>query len=296
MRRPISVLITDLDNTLYDWLRMWHRAFSTLLDQVVLQSGISREILIAEIRSVHREHGTSEYAFLLQELPSLRWLHPGIEPAEIPQLYRGAIEAYREARRAELRLYPGVKETLAQVKKRGTLVIGHTESRAFYTSYRIRRLGLDGLLDSVFSPADHGVPAISLDEVRSYPPAEYELKDTHHVLLPEGLHKPDPQALQLILSQIGTEPASAIYVGDSLARDVQMAQAAGVADVYARYGDPVRRPEYDLLRQVTRWSDEQVASERRLHVSEPSPSYTLNLGFTQLFELFSFEACPKPPL
>jgi phosphoglycolate phosphatase len=56
-----TALITDLDNTLFDWVELWLNSFSSMLDSIVDISGIPKEQLIPEIRDVHRKHGTSEY-------------------------------------------------------------------------------------------------------------------------------------------------------------------------------------------------------------------------------------------
>jgi phosphoglycolate phosphatase-like HAD superfamily hydrolase len=65
-KRDISVVITDLDNTLYDWVEMWYQAFNAMLTKILKEvepKGVIRDRLIPEIRSVHQRHGTSEYAF-----------------------------------------------------------------------------------------------------------------------------------------------------------------------------------------------------------------------------------------
>ena len=41
MTRPaVTVLVTDMDNTLFDWLEMWRTAFGAMLDRLVADSGI----------------------------------------------------------------------------------------------------------------------------------------------------------------------------------------------------------------------------------------------------------------
>ena len=65
-------LITDLDNTLFDWVDIWYRSFSAMYNKVVVDAGVDESILKADIRAVHQRHGTSEYAFLLEELPCLK--------------------------------------------------------------------------------------------------------------------------------------------------------------------------------------------------------------------------------
>ena len=104
-----NVLITDLDNTLFDWVEIWYNSFSAMLDSVVEKTGMDPDKLKLEIRSVHQHHGTSEYAFLLEEIPSLRKFSAGRPVLEV---FDDAIHAYRSARTKSLSLYPGVSETL----------------------------------------------------------------------------------------------------------------------------------------------------------------------------------------
>jgi FMN phosphatase YigB (HAD superfamily) len=113
----ISVVITDLDNTLFDWVETWFRSFTALVDRLVIDSGVEREQLLDEIRDVHQRHGTSEYAFLIEELPSLKVLHPD---DDLARLYDGAIHDFRKARKASLKLFPGVMETLQRAYARAS--------------------------------------------------------------------------------------------------------------------------------------------------------------------------------
>src|SRR5882672_3964281 len=102
-RPAVTVLVTDMDNTLFDWLEMWQAAFGAMLERLTADSGVPRETLEQEFFAIHQRHGTTEYAFAIQELPSLRARHP---PEELPTRYAAAIEAYRTMRRRTLTLYP----------------------------------------------------------------------------------------------------------------------------------------------------------------------------------------------
>src|SRR5262245_51010539 len=124
-KQVVSVLITDLDNTLFDWFEFWYRSFSAFVERVVRDSGIDRETLLSEIKKVHERYQTSEYAFLIQELPSLQARHPG---QNLVETYNEAIHEYRKARLQHLKLYPGVMDTLQTLKETGCLIVGFTES------------------------------------------------------------------------------------------------------------------------------------------------------------------------
>jgi phosphoglycolate phosphatase len=281
-KRAISVVITDLDNTLFDWFGIWYGCFRPMLDEVVRISGVPQDRLVREIQAVHRKYGTTEYAFLIEELPSVRKRHPA---GDIAEIYAPAIEAYRAARRRHLRLYPGVMEMLVAVKQAGCLLAAYTESVEFYTNYRIRKLGLDGVIDVVYSPPDHARPE---DFSRAYPPEAYAFSRTVQRHTPEGEYKPNPKVLSDIIGDIGAEKDEVVYVGDSLTKDVLMAQRAGVLDVHAAYGRRQKREVYALLSRVTHWTPEMVRQEKSAAAHTITPTITLKKGFAEVREYVDF--------
>ena len=54
--------------------------------------------------------------------------------------------------------------------------------------------------------------------------------------IPRSERKPNPALLLDICSREGVRPADALYVGDSLTRDISMAKRAGVRAVWHAYG------------------------------------------------------------
>ena len=289
-----TVLVTDMDNTLFDWLGMWQAAFGAMLEHLMADSGVPRATLEAEFFAIHQRHGTTEYAFAIQELPSLRARHaPDAE--DLPGRYAAANDAYRVMRRRTLALYPGVRETLRAVRAAGALVIAYTESRAYYADYRVRTLELDGALDYLYSLPDHALPeGVTASQIRRYPPEHYRLRSTVARHTREGTWKPDASVLRDILSDVGAEPAAAVYVGDSLIKDVTMAQAAGVLDVFARYGDVRSRPGYDLLRRVTHWSPAMLARSEGIREADVRPTHVLGDGFAELLDHVEFRRFTPP--
>ncbi len=293
-RPTISVVVTDLDNTLFDWVDIWYRCFDAMLTRLVDDSGLPRDQLAKEFRLIHQKHGTSEYAFAIQELPSLNERHPG---EHLAQRYHAAIEAYRRERRASLRLYAQVMHTLRSLRAAGAIIIGYTESMAYYSNYRLRRLGLDGVLDYLYSPPDHDLPrGLTPAELRKYPATSYELRRTVHRHTPKGVLKPNPILLLEILADVSANPDESIYVGDSLMKDVVMAKQAGITDVWAKYGLAHEGDAYQLLRKVSHWTDEAVSKEKALKPDDVQPTYVLENGFEDLLSLFDFTRFTPEPL
>jgi phosphoglycolate phosphatase len=288
MPKPkVGLLITDLDNTLWDWVDIWHKSFSALLHGIVRISGIPQDQLEPEIRQIHQHHGTAEYSYLISDMPSLQKLHG--PNADLKVIYQDAIEAAKQARRDALRLYPTVLETLIAIHQGATTIAAYTESLAFQTSARVKKLGLDGLLDFLYSPPDHDFPSeASRQALRALPPAAYDLQGTSHRYTQKGLLKPSPDVLEQMVGDL-RDANQVVYVGDSLMKDVAMAQAVGVIDVWAKYGVAQNREDYSLLRRVTHWTDADVQREKEI-AKQPnvSPSVTLESSFSQLLDHFDF--------
>ena len=282
-----TVLITDLDNTLFDWVDVWYNCFSAMLDEMARISSIPRSTLIPEIQAVHQKYGTSEYSFLIEELPSLQHFLKG-QPAT--EVFKPAIQIYRERRRRYLKLFPTVAETLLEIKGKGARIIGYTESMGFYSNYRIRRLGLDGVLDYVFCPADHSLPiGTTPEQLRAYPASHYELRYTKQRFTPTGSKKPDTAVLNAIISDVGLRKGDCVYVGDNLSKDVAMALDCQVADVWAEYGQAHKRPEYKLLQDVTHWTPQDVQKEQLIKAREHvHPTHTLKHSFSEILAIFEF--------
>jgi FMN phosphatase YigB (HAD superfamily) len=287
-RRPqVQLLVTDFDNTLYDWFAMWYPAFYSMLEEVQRTSGVDRETLLMEIRKIHQGRGTSEYSYLLEEIPSLVKMHPA---GNISEIYGEAIHKYRAARKSALRLYPSVRQTLLSVRKAGVPIVVYTESLAYHSSTRIRELKLDGIVDYLYSPADHDFPAgVSRQQLRSRPDKFYEMVNTIPRTIAKGVIKPDTHVLKQIIDEMGVAADATVYVGDSLMKDVAMAQDLGAIDVLAEYGIAQDKREYDLLREVSHWTEEDVAREHKM-IQRPTlvPTYVLKQRFREMLELFNF--------
>lgn len=102
MQDDKKLLVVDFDNTLFDWVGLWHACFSAMMKQVSETSGVPFEAMRDDIRAIHQEHRTSEYAFLLESIPSLK---PALKGGSAAKVFETAIKAFREARKERLRLY-----------------------------------------------------------------------------------------------------------------------------------------------------------------------------------------------
>ena len=281
------LLITDLDNTLWDWFAAWHASFGAMLDRLTELSGVPAAVLEPEIRKIHQQRGTSEYSNLLNEVPSLiQGMSGNKEPSTV---YDDALHVLHSQRKKNTQLYPGVLETLTELRERSIKIVAYTESVAYWTEWRIRHTGLDGVIDVLYSAPDHELPqGLTFEAMRTADPSEYGLRRTEHHYVPKGAVKPNVAVLQSILLDCSTPAQNAVYVGDSLMKDISMAQQVGVTDVHAKYGEPQHLESYALLQRVSHWPDRDVLKEQQLRTAPAvHPAHVLDQGFWQLLEVFN---------
>src|SRR4051812_34801300 len=108
MSSRTRLLLVDLDNTMYDWVRFFVPSMIAMAGEICRALSVDEASVLRELRSVYGQHGSVEYAFCVQALPSV---------ARLPVARRRALvnrcrKAFREARSEHLVTYPGVPETL----------------------------------------------------------------------------------------------------------------------------------------------------------------------------------------
>jgi phosphoglycolate phosphatase len=274
----MPLLITDLDNTLYDWVTYYARAFRALVDVLVKDLGIDREELLDEFKAVHQRHGDSEYPLAVFELPSVVRRFPHLRGDELRAALGRAFSALEAATEEHLRLYPAVVSTLGALRQAGVLIVGHTEAMAENAFFRLRHL----LISSRFS-ALYALEGRVTGRDWLSPAAAAALSEGFIQLVPRSERKPNPRLILDICSREGIRKEDAWYVGDSLTRDVSMAKTAGVKAVWARYGTRYDRGLWDSLVRITHWTEEDVAREAELRqgLSSVQPDWTID-SFAEL--------------
>lgn len=236
----IRLVVTDMDNTLYSWIDYIVPAVEAMVTAVEKATGFPRIKVVQSLKAVYTKYESNEYPFALQE-SSLFQEFPDfgsfdklvIEPARM---------AFAEARRKYLRPYKGVVETLEQLKQRRIFVVALTDAPRNPAEQRARRMGLDQYLAAIYSmpgfqfpTAPDGATLVAPDILQKQERGGYAAACPVFEL-PREWEKPNPNGLKKILSTYALEPDEVLVVGDSLKKDVAIAQALGCHDVWAEYG------------------------------------------------------------
>jgi FMN phosphatase YigB (HAD superfamily) len=272
---PRKLLITDLDNTLYDWVTFFTSSFRGMIEELTKLLDVNEEQLLNEFRTIHQKYGNSEQPFAVLELPSVLQKYSGLTRTEITERLDPALHRFNSVRKRTLSLYPGSEEALQRLSEKDVTVVGHTEAILANAYWRIRTLGIDHYFKRLYTLK--GKDAIHISEKSRWvdPPKNFV------TVLPREERKPNPSLILDICRHEGVEPANTYYLGDSLVRDIAMANNAGVNSIWARYGTQYDPTCWSYLVKVTHWTNEDVEREKDLKArfGGVKPDYTIDSLF-----------------
>jgi phosphoglycolate phosphatase-like HAD superfamily hydrolase len=284
-----KLLVCDLDNTLYDWVSYFVPSFYAMVDRAVEITGCDRNKLLDEFRVVHQKYHDSEQPFALLETQTVTRMFADAQLEDVAQKLDPAFHAFNSERKQNLRLHPGVRETLTVLSRYGIKLVAHTESKLYGAADRLDRLGLFEFFQriycrerSVSTRPRESEPANWLDRFPMEKITELSLHQT----------KPNPMVLLEICSIEGVVPEEAAYIGDSIARDVLMAKRAGVFAVWAAYGAEHSPTMYDALVRISHWTPEEVERERQLREEAKliNPDLIAHREFAEVLGVFGLPA------
>ncbi|EKM31501.1 HAD hydrolase, IA, variant 1 family protein, partial [Vibrio harveyi] len=112
------------------------------------------------------------------------------------------------------------------------------------------------------------------------------VSDDFIIRLPPEESKPNPKLLEHICREEGVDIEDAVYVGDSLTKDISMAREIGMRSVWANYGRNFSPECWKILVQITHWTEQDVIREEELKraYADISPDYTI-ASFSELIDL-----------
>lgn len=236
----IRLVVTDMDNTLYSWVDYVVPAVESMVTAVEKATGFPRIKVVQSLKAVYSKYESNEYPFALQE-SSLFAEFPDfgsfdkliIDPARV---------AFSDARRKYLKPYPGVVDTLKALRELKVPVVALTDAPRNPAEQRLRRMQLDQHLMAVYTLPGFAFPAgpdgeklVAPDILQREERGEYR-PACPVIELPRDYEKPNPAGLKQILRTYSVEPHECLVIGDSLKKDIGIAQETGCVDCWAEYG------------------------------------------------------------
>lgn len=277
----MKLLITDLDNTLYDWVSFYSQSFSAMAEELSKEINVPLDILLSEYKVIHQRFGNSEKPFATLELPSVISYFGTNDKILLQKKLTRVFSAFSSKRNHTLKLYPTVRDTLNILRERGVKIVGHTESLEYNSLYRLYKLDVINFFDHLYTIEDnHNLhPNPKNAKVIS-------VKDDFIIRLSSAESKPNPKLLEHICLTENVDIKDAVYVGDSITKDISMAKSIGMKAVWARYGRQFAPELWEILVKITHWTDKDVEREEQLKesFSRVKPDYSIN-SFAEILDL-----------
>lgn len=273
----IKLFITDLDDTLYSWMGFFIPAFYEMVDELSSILKKNKEELLSEYKVIHQEKGSVEYPYATTQLPSVQATYPNCTQQDILKILDPVFHRFNSTRKKNLQLYPYVMETLTELWKAGVKIVGYTESAEENGFYRLKKLGIEHLFYKVYvSDSQYQNPNFTLL--------------SNKTVIVHG-KKPDPELLMQICKDEHVLTSEAIYIGDSLTKDIYMAKTAHITSVLCKYpSDPETSKElYQKLVDISHWTAIDFEREKNLKKlcqdNHIQPDFTIT-SFNDILQIF----------
>lgn len=274
------MLITDLDNTIYDWVTFYSKALQTIVQQLANSLNIHEEQIYKEFQVINKRFRSIEHPHSFLEIESVKKAFDQLIYSEVKNNFFNPFVALDAAMDAFLTAYESVEETLIKLKNSGCKIVGHTDAIPANAYLRLKKLNLDFYLDRIYTPGDFLNGQKLFQEFKLNPCKDF-LRTTKG-----DTRKPNPTIVEDICQREGIETCRTYYLGDSLQRDISMAKLAGTKSIWARYGSNYSKSHWDVLVKVTHWSEKEVELESKFEVLEQKilPDYTIN-SFSEVLDV-----------
>jgi phosphoglycolate phosphatase len=282
------LFVSDIDNTLFDWVAYYVHAFSGLLSAVEAVIGVPYATLAHEARDVFTAHGSIEFPFVVQELPSVIAHYGDDIDTMLAEAVRPARDRFLADGAAFMKPYDGVAEALREIRARcpGAPLVALTDAPRYVAMWKMNKLGLLDLFDAVYGLGDPRIPTaagrVKVDPeilLKHLQQSNFGFKGRIRIL-PDDYEKPGTKGLKTVLMDYEMDESpelrrSVLWVGDNERKDVSLGKRLGVRTAWAAYGKP--RP--DLLARLAEFSPPQNihknASILPGEANQPKPEYVL---------------------
>jgi phosphoglycolate phosphatase len=276
-----KLLVTDIDNTVFDWVNYYVHSFSALLEHVSTVIGVNKLVLAEESKNVFTSQGSIEYPFLIQQLQSVKKHYGDDIDTMLNVLVRDGRDRFLAVAENYLKPYDGVLKTLTKIRKDHPKlpIVALTDAPRYVAMWKLNKLGLLPFFDAVYGLADPRIPTCE-NTRRVLVDPEILLKHLQGSsfgfagkirVLPDEYEKPGTRGLKMVLMDYDIDEdkshrSQVLWVGDNLRKDVGLGNRLGVHSVWAKYGADV---DQKLLKDLATFSPTQNIHK---NVSLPSDS------------------------
>lgn len=196
----IKAILFDLDNTLIDFRKMKSAASDAAIEAMIgaginLDKDEAQKLLYELYDQYGIEHQQILHEFMLRTHKKIDY-----------RILAAGIVAYRKARVKNAKPYPGVVETLRELKKFGLKFAIVSDAPILQVWTRLTEIEIAELFDTV----------VTFDDT--------------------GKAKPNSEPFKKAIEKLGVKAEEVLHIGDWPDKDIAGAKALGMLAAFAKYG------------------------------------------------------------
>ncbi len=252
-----SILITDLDNTLYNWVDYFAPSFRGMVHALAREMEMEEENLIGEFKTIFKQVGTLEYSFIIQKLPSIK----KYSKEDADKFVEVGRKVFARVRQKNLIPYAEVKSTLEYLRNEGVLIIAVTNAPAYFAEARLKQLRLDKYIYGLAAWQNSEIPRDEYTDIIIKKNDEGYYRSKHikrRWEFSKDEIKPNPFAYLTVLDDLKTSHKLTYVVGDSISKDLNPAQIIGAKTIWAKYGTVFKEKNFKTLLKITHWDEKKI--------------------------------------
>lgn len=268
-----KLLITDLDNTLYNLIDYFGPSFRGMIHALSRETKIEENVLLKDFKQVFLDRESLEYGFGVQELNILK----SLPPEKMLILIKLAKGAFKRGRDKHLKPYETVKETLEWLTKHGVIVVGVSNAPFYNAQIRLKQLFIDKFFYGLAAREDLHVPEDQFTAVINQKRKENKYQSTKLIktwILKKEQMKPNTYSYNKIMSELNVSPQDTYVIGDSILKDIRPAIEIGAKGIWAKYGEKCSQKNLDTVLNMTNWSQSDI--KRVFFDKHDEPEYVAN--------------------
>lgn len=294
-KQPITLVVSDIDNTISDKFNAWGTALDSALDKLAKLHGRDRKDLEQDLlahvpEAMKHISGPLIGKDLRMDVTST----PSLKPSS-PEMEKAQEKIFHEwdKDRSEVSLYGGVLATINKIKSSGAKFVLYTDSRESVCIPRLAKMGITAdMLDGLYVQPDLKDGQIVRKPVKGVVNDFRAALGDKLVLLEPKTNKPNPKNMQKILGDMGVkDPKTAVMVGDNIRADGTGAIAVGMNFAWQKQGTAINDATLRCYNTFCQDPDYKLTAAEHLEQMNDTnrPTAVLN-GFADLNKFYRFTA------
>ena len=203
------------------------------------ETSIDEKKLQNSFKKVFKKYGSVEVPYAVYELDI--WKKTGIDITKRKNIQETSCSLFMLTLKKTLKLYPTVLETLKWAKSKNITIVGLSDAFSYWINARLEILGIIDYFDKVFATKD--------DVIKTEKFYQHEKICS----VTANLNKPNPDIINRIKDSYNIEMQPIFIVGDSIGKDIKLAEETGIYGIWAKYGTIHKKGYGTYLSKLTPW-------------------------------------------